>query len=353
MGFERFFQGSAEWIAARGPRADIVLSTRIRLARNFAGLNFGTHCTPAMKERVLEYGTEILARSEQFKGGVLLRLAHLTPLQRQLCVERHLLSPALIEAPEFVGLVVDGNEMASAVLNEEDHLRLQVIQGGFTPQLVWQVIDTLDDDLAGFLPYSYSDRWGYLTACPTNTGTGMRVSVLIHLPALVLTREITKVLRAIGQVDLVVRGFYGEGSDVLGNLFQISNQRTLGVSETELVERLERITNEVIRYEERAREKLLSGRKRARLEDQVWRAVGELKSARLLTSNEVITLTSVVRLGLGIDLMEGIDLQVLNEIVLLAQPAHLQLAAGRELGAEERDRRRSRSVQEKLADFHL
>ena len=353
MGFERFFGTSAEWIAGRGPRADIVVSTRIRLARNFAGLSFGSRCTPAMKERVLDYGAEMLARAAQFKDGVFLRLSHLTPLQRQLCVERHLISPALIENPEFVGLLLDCGEMASAVLNEEDHLRLQVIRGGFVPQLVWQMIDTLDDDLAAFLPYSFSDRWGYLTACPTNTGTGLRVSVLIHLPALVLTREITKVLRGVGQVDLVVRGFYGEGSDVLGNLFQISNQRTLGISEIALVEKLEKITEEVIQYEERARERLLAGTKRARLEDQVWRAAGELKSARLLTSNEVITLTSVVRLGVSLGLLEGIDLQVLNEIVLQAQPAHLQLAAGRELDAEERDRRRSRSVQEKLADFHL
>ncbi len=353
MGLDRYLRCEAEWIDGTAKDADIVISTRIRLARNFAGIHFGDRATPKMKGRVLEYGQDLLERSQRFRGGELHRFGALTPTERLFFVERHMVSPTYADAPGHVGLIVGPSEAASAVLNEEDHLRLQVIRGGFAPRDAWDQISGLDDELEIFLPYSFSERWGYLTACPTNTGTGMRVSALIHLPGLVLNREIGKVLRGVSHVNLVVRGFYGEGTDVMGNLFQISNQRTLGVSEEHLIEQLERVTQHVIEYEKRAREALLAKGSRDSVEDRVWRAIGELKSARLLTSKEMINLASVVRMGVSLGMIQGLSLRTLNEIVLLAQPAHLQVAAGRELTQDERDGRRSRSVREKLADFHL
>lgn len=353
MSFDRYLQQGAEWVAGQGPRADLVVSTRIRLARNVTGIHFGGRATPAMKERILAFGEQILARAAGFRGGEFYRLAALPQVQREFFVERHIVSPPFANEPDQVGLVVDPAEVASAVLNEEDHLRLQLIRGGLAAQEVWAQINELDNQLQELMPYSHSAEWGYLTACPTNTGTGMRVSVLIHLPALVLTREIGKVLRGIGQLEMVVRGFHGEGSEVVGHLFQISNQRTLGVDEDTLVERIETSAQHVIEYEQRARAELMTGKKRTALEDRVWRAIGELKSARLLTSKEVINLVSIVRLGVSLGLIANLSLRTLNELFLLAQPAHLQLVAGRELGPEERDERRSHSVREKLADFQL
>lgn len=353
MSFDRFLQNDADWIAGVGDRADVVISSRVRLARNIAGIHFGEKATPEMRERVLEAGRRILAESRSFRGGEFFLFSDLAPLQREIFVERHMVSPACAEKFEHVGLLVGASEIVSGVLNEEDHLRLQAIRGGFMPRETWHVIRSIDNEIEEILSYCYSKRWGYLAACPTNTGTGMRASVLIHLPGLVLTREIGKVLRGVGRAKLVVRGFYGEGTEVMGNLFQISNQRTLGISEERLIEQLERVTLQVLGHEMKAREAMLSRRNRVMLQDKIWRGIGQLKSARLMTSKEVINMSSVVRLGISLGLVEGLELRTLNEIMLLSQPAHLQMVATRELASEERDERRAMLVREKLAGFQL
>ena len=353
MGFERFLDSRAEWVSGQGDRADVVISSRVRLARNFDGIRFGEKATPEMREAVLGHGRRILEESDYFRGADLFCFRDLTPLQHRVFVERHMVSPAYAEQPEHVGMLVGRSNIVSAVLNEEDHLRLQAIRGGFTPRETWDVIRQIDDDLERFLPYSFSERWGYLTACATNTGTGMRASVLIHLPGLVLTREIGKVLNGVAQVNLVVRGFYGEGTEVMGNLFQISNQKTLGISEERLIEQLERVTLQVLEYEMKAREAMTSGTNRLSLSDKIWRGIGELKSARLLTSKEVINLASIVRLGISLEIVDGLDLKTLNEIVLLSQPAHLQIGAEQDLKPEERDELRASLVRSKLAHFDI
>ena len=205
------------------------------------------------------------------------------------------------------------------------------------------------DEIEAFYPFTFSEKWGHLTACPTNTGTGLRASVLIHLPGLVLTKQINEVLQGVTQVGLAVRGYYGEGTQVLGNLFQISNQTTLGLSEESIIESVEKVTMQIIGYERKERDRLLKNA-RAQMEDKIWRALGILKSARLITSEEVINLSSAVRLGVSTGILRDLDLAILNEITLLSQPAHIQCLFEKEMEPAERDLRRASMIQDKLKD---
>jgi protein arginine kinase len=233
------------------------------------------------------------------------------------------------------------------MVNEEDHLRLQAIQSGFQPKNAWRIINRIDSELSIHFVFAFSDQFGYLTACPTNTGTGLRASVLIHLPALVLTQEIDKVLRGIAQVGLTVRGLYGEGTAVSGNLFQISNQTTLGQSEEDIIDSLEQVTKQIIGYEEDARATMRRDAK-VQIEDKIWRAYGILKSARVLTSQEFMNLTSAVRLGVAMGMIADVKIRTLNQLIIWTQPSHLQKRAGQSMGPEERDVYRADFVRKAL-----
>ena len=265
-----------------------------------------------------------------------LQMRELTPLDRQFLVERHLISHDLADNGRPRGLLLVPDESVSAMVNEEDHLRLQALASGFQLRSAWEAVNAIDDELGQDLDYAFSDDLGYLTACPTNAGTGMRASVLIHLPSLVLTKQIGRVLQGITQVGLAVRGFYGEGSQIMGNFFQISNQTTLGQSERETVESLERVTRQIIDYEQRARDELLKDA-RVQIEDKIWRAYGTLRHSRVISSQEVINLSSAVRFGVALQ-MDGLaSVQTLNELLIRTQPAHIQLASGREMDQRERN----------------
>jgi len=234
------------------------------------------------------------------------------------------------------------------MINEEDHLRLQAILPGLQVKEAWSRVSALDDELGTGLSYAHSAKWGYLTACPTNTGTGLRASVLIHLPALVLTEHMERVLRGLTQMSFTVRGFYGEGTNAVGNLFQISNQTTLGRTEEEIVDGLIRVTRLLIEYERDAQEVLLTDAA-SQVEDKVWRAFGLLSYARVLSSQEFMNLLSAVRLGCSLALIKDIPSSFMNQLMISTQPSHLQAEAGQELNPEGRDVRRAALVRQRIA----
>ena len=346
--FDELFATSAPWLKGEGPHADMVLSTRIRLARNLRDVPFTHRARDEQLHGVLASVISAAEPSELLRGGLLLRMQDCTPIERQVLVERHLVSHELGDGARPRGIYLAPDDRVSIMINEEDHLRLQSLTPGFQLAEAWSLADRTDDDLDQSLDYAFSEEIGYLTACPTNAGTGLRASVLIHLPALVLLEEIQRVLKSIMQVGLNVRGLYGEHSEIMGNLFQISNQTTLGRSERDSIESLERVTRQIIETEERARERMLRDA-RTQLEDKVWRAYGTLRFCRSIQAKEVINLCSAVRLGVAMGLEGLCPLRVVNELLVLTQPAHLQRQAGVEMAPSERNVHRARVVRERLA----
>ncbi len=335
------------WLNGDGPYCGIVLSTRIRLARNLSGVPFTHRARDEQLQGVLSNVETSARQSSAFLSSLTLHMSDVSALERQVLVERHLVSHELGDGTRPRGIVIAADERLSVMINEEDHLRLQVMAPGLQPAEAWTVADAADDELGERLDYSYSDEIGYLTSCPTNAGTGLRASVLIHLPALVINKEINQVLKSVMQVGLNVRGLYGEHSDVMGNLFQVSNQTTLGVSERDSIESLERVTRRIIEMEEKAREHWVRDA-RLQLEDKVWRGFGALRYCRAISSREVIELSSVVRMGVALGFAGLPPLHVLNELLILTQPAHLQRTAGGEMTPAERNVYRARLVRERL-----
>ena len=338
---------SSEWLRGVGPVADIVMSSRIRLARNLQKFPFAVRATEDSLAEVLRVVREGLGHSATLKDAIVLEISELDDVDRQFLVERHLVSREHIVQPKHKAVAMTTDEVFSVMINEEDHLRIQVMQSGFDLQKTWSLIDALDDELSTHLPFAYSSEWGYLTCCPTNTGTGMRASVMVHLPSLVITKQVNKVLHAITKLGLTARGLYGEGTEASGNFFQISNQVALGRSEEELLENLERILKEVIDHEQTARESLIANN-RTQLEDRIWRAFGILKHAKTMSSSETLDLLSAVRLGVDLGLMNGLDRTTVNELLLFSQPAHLQKLEGKRLSAPERDTKRAQLIRARL-----
>jgi len=346
--FDTLVEGPSPWLDGSGPLADRVVSTRVRLARNLSHVPFTHRARDEQLHGVLASVTQAAAHSGALGGGTLLRMDQLNAIDRQVLVERHLVSHEMGDGARPRGLLVGNGERLSLMINEEDHLRLQALASGLQLHETWGAADTADSELDHALDFAFSEEIGYLTACPTNTGTGLRASVLVHLPALVLLQDIHKVLKSIMQVGLNVRGLYGEHSDVMGNLFQVSNQTTLGRSETESIESLERVTRQVLEAEDRARERLVRDA-RVQIEDKVWRAYGLLRHGRSISSQEVINLCSAVRLGVSLGFPGLPPIAVLNELLVATQPGHLQHRAGSELETGERNVVRARYVRERLA----
>lgn len=324
--------GGLRWLDASGPLSGVVLSTRIRLARNLSAVPFAVRSREEDRRKVLRLVEEAWVRLATARGGVRYLLDELEGEERQLLHERHLVSKELMAAandrPGQSGAAVFLNGHLGVMVNEEDHLRLQTLVSGFAPGLAYSQMDRLDEELGEVLPYAFHKEFGYLTACPTNAGTGLRASVLIHLPGLVLTKEIAKVLQGLTQVGLTFRGLYGEGSEVVGNFFQLSNQTTLGKSEEDLLDHLGKIVRQVVAYEEQARQVLLRDAPNI-IEDKVWRAYGLLRHARSLSFEECMNLLSGVRLGVGLNLIPGLSVYTLNKLLIFTQPAHLAAVAGR------------------------
>jgi len=349
MNVESLTQSSGEWLRGTGPESDIVISSRIRLARNLAAFPFSNRASMHQKAEVEAHFRDRLGKLDFSPRLDYLTIAGLSPLDRQLLVERQLISRELSTSEGPRGLAVVAPETMSIMVNEEDHLRLQVIRSGFALDEAWSDIDRLDDALEQKLNYAFSEEFGYLTACPTNVGTGMRSSVMLHLPALVLTKQIEKVFRALQKINLAVRGLYGEGSRASGDFYQISNQVTLGKSEVSILTEIREVIPQIITYERQARATLTRESRQA-LHDRVSRAFGTLQSATMMTSEETMDLLSSVRLGVNLGLIEDITIPTVNELFIQTQPAHLQKLVGSPLDGEERNSARARYLRTKLRE---
>src|SRR5919106_3197679 len=340
--------GGIAWITGEGPHADIILSTRIRLARNLEKYPFRETITAPQQERVTEDIINAYAMDESVGDGgprQLLRLVDLTENDTTLLLERHLVSREMVKFKPSSALLIGDSGRLALLINEEDHVRIQALTSGFQLETAWQIASRAEEALRRRGQIAHHHRFGFLTSCPTNTGTGLRASVLIHLPGLVLTREIHKVLQGLAQIGLTFRGLYGEGSDVIGNYFQLSNQTTLGKSEEELVGHLAQITRQVIEYEENARQ-VLARDALDEIEDKVWRAHGLLRHARSISFDEMMNLLSAVRLGVSMKLLPEIRVSKLNELLLWTQTAHLEKRGGRVLQKREREIERAKLIRE-------
>lgn len=343
--------GGLSWISGEGPHADIILSTRVRLARNLEHYPFRETIAAEQQEQVTSEVLEAYGQAGGSNGSAaprqFLRLGDLPETDLNVLLERHLVSREMIRFKEASALLVGDGGRVALLINEEDHLRIQVLEAGLQLEEAWERARRTDEDLRRHMRFAYHERFGFLTSCPTNTGTGLRASVLIHLPGLVLTREIHKVLQGLAQIGLTFRGLYGEGSDVVGNYFQISNQTTLGKSEAELVGHLSQITRQVIEYEENARQ-VLARDALDEIEDKVWRAYGLLRCARSMSTDEMMNLLSAVRLGVSMKLLPDMGVQRLNRLLLWTQIAHLDKRAGRALSKRDREHERSKLIREIL-----
>lgn len=339
------------WLDASGPESSIVLSTRVRLARNLQGLPFTIRTQEDDRAAILEQVVGAGNASKHLEQATLYRLDELDAADRQLMHERHLVSKELAGLEGDRGLkssaAVLTNGELGVMINEEDHLRLQCLRSGFALADAYNELERLDTDLGAALPFAFHPEFGYLTSCPTNAGTGLRASVLIHLPGLVLTKEIAKVLQGLSQVGLTFRGLYGEGSEVVGNFFQLSNQTTLGKSEDELLDHLGKIVRQVIAYETQAREVLRRDAAMV-IADKVWRAYGLLRYARSLSFEETMNLLSGVRLGVGLNLITDLSVYTLNKLLVFTQPAHLELFESKALTAQDLSISRASYVRREL-----
>lgn len=341
------------WLDASGPSSEIVLSTRVRLARNLQGHAFGLRSRVNDREAVLGQVRTIAKDAAFLPGATLWELAQLPHRTQRILFERRLVSEELVggvKGPPARGsaVLLSGTAPLSVMVNEEDHLRIQSLLSGLRLQDAWDLVDRLDEELGAELPLAYHHEFGFLTSCPTNVGTGLRASVLMHLPGLVLTKEIGQVLKGLNQVGITFRGLYGEGSEVVGNFFQVSNQTTLGKTEEDLVDHLDRIVRQVIQYEEQARQVLLKEAARV-TEDKIWRAYGLLRYARSLSFEELVNLLSGVRLGTSLKLLPELRVYTLNKIMIYSQTAHLEQAAGRDLPPPECDAHRASYVRRILS----
>jgi protein arginine kinase len=350
VSFQNFITNAiSEWMKVPGTDSDIVISSRIRLARNLREFPFPMLATDSQLEKVIEE-VKVAIQDEGFSHIGPLELIYmdsLTSLQKRVLVEKHLISPNLANQSRKGAVVLNQNESISILINEEDHLRIQCLASGLQLKEAWELADHIDDLFEKHMDLAFDENHGYLTSCPTNVGTGIRASVMMHLPALVMTQQINRILTAISQVGLVVRGLYGEGSEAIGNLFQISNQITLGQSENEIIDNLYGVARQIVE-QERAARKYLMEHNRLQFEDRLFRSFGILKFARIIESKEAAQKLSDVRLGIDLGLIKGISPNVINELIIMTQPGFLQQYSGQELTPTSRDERRARLIRERL-----
>ena len=336
-----------EWLRGSGPESDIVMSSRIRLARNLAEFPFISKANEEDRAQIERTLRERVLRIQDSEELRYVDVAELEVIDRQFLVERQLISREHADSQGARGVAIDKREQVSLMINEEDHLRIQVMHSGLDLQAAWDHINRIDNLIEEQVTYAFHDSLGYLTACPTNVGSGVRVSVMLHLPALVLTRQIEKVFRSLQKISLAVRGLYGEGSQAMGDFYQISNQITLGRSETELVEQVGDVVPVLIEYERRAREFLIR-ESQQNVHDQVSRAYGILRNAQTISSEETMHLLSKVRMGVNLGLIEDLEIPALNELFIQTQPAHLQKLRGVELDTADRNIERARYLRRHL-----
>ena len=348
MGLEKFLNYKSEWLSGSGPDCDIVLSSRIRLARNLRNVPFPHRDTSQDNVALMNKICDVIKQSSFFKKGTILFLDSCSDLDKQFLLERHLISKEHLMSRAGSAVAINESLGLSIMINEEDHLRIQIMKPGFQLKECWEIIDAVDTELGTELEYAYSPAFGYLTSCPTNVGTGMRASVMLHLPGLVLMDLINKVMHAVIKLGMTVRGFYGEGSEFLGNLFQISNQVTLGKDESEIIANIRRVLDLVVEHERNSRS-MMQNKNEDKLRDQIGRAYGILSNAHVISSKETLGLLSALRMGIDLNYMTNIDTGCINELYIVTQPAHLQKQAGELLEPGLRDVIRARLIREKLS----
>ncbi|SEG78002.1 protein arginine kinase [Paenibacillus sp. UNC499MF] len=343
----------SEWMKGDGPDSDIVISSRIRIARNLQNYPFPMLATNQQSAEVLEKVSAVLGNEDlkTISDFTLVPLSELNELERRILVEKHLISPNLATESRNGAVILNDNESISIMVNEEDHIRIQCLCPGFQIKEAWDLANQIDDIFESQLDYGFDERRGYLTSCPTNVGTGIRASVMMHLPALVLTQQINRILSAVSQVGLTVRGLYGEGSEALGNLFQISNQITLGQSEDEIIDNLYSVAKQIIEHERAARRQLMQ-ESRIRITDRVMRSYGILTHASIIDSKEAAQRLSDVRLGIDLNLVGEVPAHTMNELLVMTQPGFLQQIAGELLSPDDRDIRRAQIIRERFKPCH-
>ncbi len=349
MKVDDLINNTSEWLRGTGLNSDIVISSRIRLARNIPNIPFPHWANKDQEREIVEIAKSAISHALQLHDSTFFMLADLDNLDKQFLVERHLMSHEHAARSNGKALCLTKNEVISIMVNEEDHFRVQVMKSGFDLDDVWHIINKLDDDLSKKSPFAFSKELGYLTACPTNTGTGMRSSIMLHLPVLVMTRQINRVLDAIAKLSFTTRGLYGEGTQASGNFFQISNQVSLGHKEEEIIDNLKGVIRQVIDQEKTARQNLVS-KHRSMLEDKIWRSYGTLKNAHIITSQETVELLSMLRLGQDLEIVKDLERALINELFILTQPAHLQKIEKKKLSPHERDVKRADLIREKLTN---
>ena len=330
-----------------GPNDRIVMSSRVRLARNLRDASFPGWAKKPERVKILETILPAISALPEMADSFAEAMDNLTALDKQILVERHLISREHAAKNVGSGIVLNREESFCVMINEEDHLRMQALRPGFQIREAWNAIDRLDSALEKKLNYAFDNELGYLTACPTNLGTGIRVSAMLHLPGLVLAEQINPIIQSVNKLGLAVRGLYGEGTEALGNVFQVSNQMTLGESETVIVERLEKVLGQIIEHEENARQSLME-KKPKTVFNHIGRAYGVLANAHSISSKETMNLLSLLRVGIDLNLFPGTPRALVDELFLVTQPAHLQKQVSDKLSAEERDLLRADMVRERL-----
>jgi protein arginine kinase len=341
---------AGEWLRGTGPESDIVISTRVRLARNVAGYPFVARLEPDDQTELTETLRAHIVDSATVPEVQYFNLKIAQELERRLLVERHLISKEHEEATGERGVAIERSEAISIMINEEDHLRIQVLRSGLELDEAWNTANAIDTAIGDHVGYAFSERLGYLTACPTNVGTGLRVSVMLHLPALEMTKQIEKVFHAVAKINLAVRGLYGEGTQAAGNFYQISNHITLGKSEAEINQEVRATIPQIVKNEHKARD-ILMAQSRRQLEDRVWRAYAMLRAARVISSGETMALLSQLRLGVNLGLIENVDIAAINELFIRTLPAHLQILEGRTLDPQARDLARATFIRKCLGEL--
>jgi protein arginine kinase len=339
---------NAELTQSTKKGSPVVLSTRVRLARNLVDTPFPERASSSQRSAAMTKCADQIADLAQMKHGAFFDVSELSDLEKQVLVERHLISRELCEAEPGSGVFINKDQTCSVMINEEDHLRIQFLKMGFNLRSVWKQIDRLDTGLESGLDFAFSHEFGYLTACPTNLGTALRASVMMHLPGLVISEHMEKVIRAVNQLGITVRGLYGEGSDATGHVFQISNQQTLGESEEQIMSRLGNVFKSIIDHEINARFKYLE-ENRARMLDQIGRAFGVLQNTHVLNSNEALNLLSLMRLAVDFGMLPEDNRSDVDRLFIECQPGHIQYAAGEGIEPAARDLSRADKLRKEFS----
>ena len=347
MDVTQFLVPPAEATRRTGPHDRIVMSSRVRLARNLRGLPFPGWAKKGDRVRALDQIRPAVETLPQMANAFSQSMDNLASIEKQILVERHLISREHQAKSAGSGLVLNKEESLCVMINEEDHLRMQALRPGLQLRQAWVAIDQVDSELEKRLDYAFNNELGYLTACPTNIGTGIRVSAMLHLPGLVLAEQMNQIIQSVNKLGLAVRGLYGEGTEALGNVFQVSNQMTLGEAETDIVERLNKVLAQIIEHEENARGSLLEKKPKV-VFNHIGRAYGILANAHSISSKESMNLLSLMRLGVDLGMFPGTDRSLIDELFIVTQPAHLQKQFSEKLAAESRDLLRADMLRDRL-----